>query len=49
MFFSLAYLLLVLHQTFGIFLLMIPHVDVPDTPSAVFGSCDHLAGIWREC
>lgn len=44
-----AYLLLAVHYAFGIFLLMVAHINVPDPPCAVFGSCHHLGGVWREC
>ena len=44
-----AYLLLVVQHAFSIFLLMVTHIDIPDTPCAVFRSCDHFGGIWREC
>ena len=44
-----AYLLRVVQHAFSIFLLMVTHINIPDTPCAIFGSCDHLGGIWREC
>ena len=44
-----AYLLLVMQYAFSILLLMVTHIDIPDTPCAVFRSCDHFGGIWRKC
>ncbi len=39
------HLLLMLQESLGVLLLVIPDVDVPDTPCAIFGSCHHLSGV----
>ena len=39
------HLLLLLQKSLGVLLLVIPDVDVPDTPRAISGGCDHLCGV----
>ena len=39
------HLLLSLQKSLGVLLLVVPDVDVPDTPRAIFGGCHHLCGV----
>ncbi len=39
------HLLLMLQKSLGVLLLVVPHIDVPDTPRAIFGGCHHLGGV----
>jgi hypothetical protein len=39
------HLLMMLQKSLGVFLLVVPHIDVPDTPRSIFGGCHHLGGI----
>ncbi len=39
------HLLLMLQESFRVLLLVVPHIDVPDTPGAIFGGCHHLCGV----
>ena len=43
-----ADLLSLLQKGLWVFLLVVAHIDVPDSPGAIFGSCDHLGGIWGK-
>ena len=39
-------LLVPLHQTTWVLLLLILHVNGPDSPSAIVGGCHHSLGVW---
>ena len=37
--------MLMLQKSLGVLLLVVPHMDVPDTPRAIFGGCHHLCDV----
>ena len=39
-------LLVPLQQTTWVFMLLILHVNGPDSPSAIVGGCHHSLGVW---
>ena len=41
-------LLCLLQQRLWVLLLVVAHIDVPHSPSAIFGSCDHLSRVWGK-